>query len=503
MHSWRLAVLATLLGTTACNTTPSTIDSAAVQATVKDSATSKLVSQYYEKTGWKPAWSGGNAKALDAALGARVQHGLDHLTFLKLPDSGASATERDVARTAAALAYASALARGFSDPRKLHDIYTIPRPAPDLAAGLAKALADGKVAQWLDSLAPQDGDYRTLSKAYLEALRAAGDSKAQARIPSDGGTIHPGDDDPRMPEITQQLAASGYLTESAQAGGAGERYTPQLVAAVKALQRDYGAKDDGVIGGGTLDVLNMGPAARARAIAVALERLRWLERNPPATRIDVNTAAAQLIYWRDGKQADQRKVVVGQPGKETPQIQAPFYRLVANPTWTIPRSIQNGELAGKSDDYLQAHNMTWRDGWIVQESGPDNSLGLVKFDMRDPYEIYLHDTNAPALFGSSQRQRSHGCVRVFDALGFAAMIARQEGVADKWNEARESGEQTFVPLPQPIPVRLLYQTVFVASGGAVQVHTDPYGWDDAIAAKLGFNEPTRARFRANGEDIGP
>lgn len=38
-----------------------------------------------------------------------------------------------------------------------------------------------------------------------------------------------------------------------------------------------------------------------KAIAVAMERMRWLDRNPPATRIDVNLASARLAYWRDDK----------------------------------------------------------------------------------------------------------------------------------------------------------------------------------------------------------
>ncbi len=196
-------------------------------------------------------------------------------------------------------------------------------------------------------------------------------------------------------------------------------------------------------------------------------------------------------------------MIVGQPGKETPQLLAPMFRLVANPTWTIPRSIQTTQLAGKSAAYLKAHNMAWRDGWIVQQSGPKNSLGLVKFDLQDDQEIYLHDTDARSLFERSQRQLSHGCVRVHDALGFAAMIAEQEGIADQWKKAQASGKQTFVKLPQTIPVRLLYHTAFVDAEGAVQVRTDPYGWDDALSEKLGFAKRTLSQFRAKADDIGP
>ena len=106
---------------------------------------------------------------------------------------------------------------------------------------------------------------------------------------------------------------------------------------------------------------------QARSLAVNLERRRWLERNPPATRIDVNTGAATLAYIRDGRVADTRRAVVGEPGHETPELASPLYRLVANPTWTVPRSIEEREIAPKGEAWLRRNNMTRRDGWIVQE----------------------------------------------------------------------------------------------------------------------------------------
>ena len=244
------------------------------------------------------------------------------------------------------------------------------------------------------------------------------------------------------------------------------------------------------------------PAAlhgRARTLAVNLERRRWLERTPPATRIDVNTGAALLTYWKDGAAADHRRVVVGEPGRETPQLASPLYRLAANPTWTVPRSIEE-EVS--SPAAMQRHHMEWRDGWIVQQSGPDNSLGLVKFDLRNDEEIYLHDTPAKSLFARADRHASHGCVRVSDALGFARMIAADEGVLDRWMRALDTGEESFVPLPHPIPVRLFYQTAYLDNGRVVIV-PDVYGWDEDVAEALGL--PRRARLAAPApvRDLGP
>ena len=252
-----------------------------------------------------------------------------------------------------------------------------------------------------------------------------------------------------------------------------------------------------MVGSDTLAVINIGPADKARTLAVALERRRWLSRTPPVTRIDVNAAAATLEYYRDGKLIDQRRVIVGEPGRETPPLRSPLYRLVANPTWTVPKSIS------VSQSTIRAKNMHRENGYLVQPSGPDNALGLVKFDMQNDQQIYLHDTSDHALFDRTQRSLSHGCVRVQDALGFAKMIAEQEGIASEWQKARQSSDQTFVDLPKPIPVRLLYHNAFINGDGDVTFRTDPYGWNDAVAQGLGFGGSSGKKASAKTIDLGP
>lgn len=437
------------------------------------------------------SWDGKTADQLRQAVANRAAHGLDGKDF---PIAG----DDDQALTQAALAYAGALASGATDPTKLYDVYTVPRPKPDLKQGLQSALAAGDVGKWLDSLAPQDANYRRLSQAYVELRKQP--AQAKPAVPETGDLIKPGASDPRLPVIANQLAVLDYLDPAAAKGNG---YTPAMVAAVKKMQADYGMEPDGVIGAEALAILNMSDDVRARAIAVNMERLRWLERTPPATRIDVNVAAARLSYWRDGKLVDSRRVVVGEPDTETPQLGSPMFRLVANPTWTVPRSIQEKEIAKKGPGYLKANNMVWKDGWIVQEPGPKNSLGLVKFDMQNDHAIYLHDTPAKPLFAMVQRARSHGCVRVEDALGFAAMLAEQEGVLDEWNKARATGKETFVKLPRQIPVRLLYQTVLFDDSGAPIVRNDPYGWNDRVSEALGFKGPASMRVKTGAADVGP
>lgn len=178
-------------------------------------------------------------------------------------------------------------------------------------------------------------------------------------IPDKGEPLKPGAADARVPAIARQLVASDYLDRSAAQSGS---YNLTMVREVQRMQADYGIKPDGVIGADALEILNLSDPDRTRTMDLAMERLRWLDRNPASTRIDVNVAAGQLLYWRDGKVADTRKVVVGEPENETPQLGSPIYRLVANPTWTVPGSIQTKEIAGKGSAYFQRNNMAWKNG---------------------------------------------------------------------------------------------------------------------------------------------
>jgi murein L,D-transpeptidase YcbB/YkuD len=487
-----------------CGNNPLSHDPKTIDASALGGKDDPQVRAFYAARNGQAAWDGKSRKALIAILDDAPVHGLKRDLFLK-GDLPKDATERDVALTGAALRYASALAEGYADPKKLGRIYTVPRNKVDVAAGLSKALANGQLAQWYQSLVPQTEEYRALSDEFVRYLKLANRIGDTPPI-GDGKAIKPGRSDGRISAIASALTINGYLPQQPPAG---RQYSPAMVAAIKRVQADYGIKPDGVIGPSTIDALEKGPGDRARQLAVNLERLRWLDRNPPETRIDVNTGGAFLEYWRDGSLRDRRRVVVGQPDWETPQLGSPLFQLVAHPYWRVPDSILNDELKDKSQAYFAEQNMEYRDGRLVQLPGPKNSLGEVKFDLRNDQAIYLHDTPAKALFATDERHRSHGCVRVYDALGFAMLIAQDEGVAAPFQEAMtkvdDQGhpQEGYVKLQREIPVRLMYRTAFL-DNGKVKLVNDIYGWDDDVAYALGYvRRPPRAKQAHEGGDVGP
>jgi murein L,D-transpeptidase YcbB/YkuD len=475
------------------------VPAGALKAAVKDEQSRR----FYEANGWQAAWSKGLEKELAEAIRNAPRHALLQSMFLdgQVPSDPA---QREARLTKAALSYASALAFGRVDPVKTAEVYTLPRPQGDLAAGLTKAIADKKLAPWLDSLAPQTDEYRALSAAFLHYAQLASSGGDQGV--AEGKPIKPGERDPRVAQLVEALKTNGYLAADAQLPAGEQRYLPAVASAVKAMQADFGLKADGVLGPDTLAILNTGATERARQIAVNMERRRWLAREMPETRIDVNTAATVLEYWRDGKLRNRRNVVVGQPDWETPQLGSPMFQLVAHPTWTVPESIEQDELASKSPAYFASQNIVREGGKLVQQPGPKNALGAVKFDLKNDEAIYLHDTPAKALFTTNERHRSHGCVRVQDALGFARLIAGDDGVLDAFDKAFTSkpNDPSFVSLKKQIPVRLLYHTAFLDQSGQIAFRTDVYGWDHDVAVALGRPQATRYRLkRQTHGDVGP
>jgi murein L,D-transpeptidase YcbB/YkuD len=495
----------TALSLSACGSqTPLGGDAPSVSSSALQSAASDpQLKTFYNANQWQPVWTKALEKQLVEAIRNAPKHAL--LADMFLPKSfPQDPAQREAALTKAALDYASALAVGRVDPKRVAEVYTLPRPRFDAPRSLAQAIAgEKKLAEWFDSLAPQTDEYRALSAGFLHYAQLA--ASGQDQDINGGKPIKPGARDPRVAQLVEALQTNGYLPENAALAPGDQRYHPAIVQAVKRMQADFGLKADGVVGKDTLVILNTGATERARQIAVNMERRRWLARDVPATRIDVNTAATFLEYWRDGQLRDRRNVVTGQPDWETPELGSPMFQLVTHPTWTVPDSIVEDELADKSPAYFASQNIVSKGGRYVQMPGPKNALGAVKFDLKNDEAIYLHDTPAKALFAANERHRSHGCIRVQDALGFARMIAGDDGVLQQFDKAfaEKPDDPSYISLKKQIPVRLMYHTVFLDERVQLRFRTDVYGWDTDVAVALGRPQTVRHKLKRQSGDIGP
>ena len=126
-----------------------------------------------------------------------------------------------------------------------------------------------------------------------------------------------------------------------------------------------------------------------------------------------------------------------------------------------------------------------------QRPGASNSLGLVKFQLPNPFNVYLHDTPNDALFLRPRRTFSHGCVRLEKPEALARWVL---GGLSGWSPARiatamRAGRESTVSLPEPIPVSIGYFTVWADADGTVRFLADVYRHDAGQAPLLDVADP--------------
>jgi murein L,D-transpeptidase YcbB/YkuD len=168
----------------------------------------------------------------------------------------------------------------------------------------------------------------------------------------------------------------------------------------------------------------------------------------------VNIPSFELIALQDAVPVLRSRVVVGRPAAPTPELLSSMFALQFNPSWTpTPLMIRN-------------------EGLHYMPPGPQNPLGRILFELDNDEFIYLHDTNEKQLFKRAQRALSHGCVRVEQARALAAWAL---GVSEQEIDAMVSNGTTYsVPLPENIPVSLVYNTRFPDEHGQVASLPDIY-----------------------------
>lgn len=224
--------------------------------------------------------------------------------------------------------------------------------------------------------------------------------------------------------------------------------------------------------------------SRLQEIEVNLERERWLPRKLPADRVWVNAADERVVMYRDDRLIYSSKVVVGMIEKrhQTPEFQASIEGIYFNPPWVIPDEIATNEIlpmANQDPTYLTKHGMVMMpNGSLQQLAGANSGLGVLLFDMRNSFDVYLHDTPSKELFTRDDRHISHGCIRVEDPQKLAALLMQQSG--DEIRETLATAGTARKNLPKAVPVFVVYETAFADADGKLQFRPDAYGRDAEI-----------------------
>lgn len=269
-------------------------------------------------------------------------------------------------------------------------------------------------------------------------------------------------------------------------------------------------------------------AEDVRKIDLTLERWRWLPpfQTPP---IVVNIPEFRLFAFRTTADRAasilQMDVIVGRtfPRMRTPVFAADMKSVIFRPYWDVPHSITIREMLPKiraNPDFLAAQHLEIVQSGgagteilpptpgslealasgaarLRQRPGPDNALGLIKFDLPNFHDVYLHSTPPQQLFQEPRRAFSHGCIRVSDPVGLAVYVLRDtpgDWSSQKIEAAMNGTETRRVPLARPIRVMIVYATVLAKEDGEVLFFSDLYGQDRRLERLLGLAQVPRAEL---------
>ncbi len=245
-------------------------------------------------------------------------------------------------------------------------------------------------------------------------------------------------------------------------------------------------------------------------IAITLDKYKMLPALPQ-DYIWINLPA----YFMEVRQGDsvllKSKIICGKPATRTPQLTSAITDMITYPQWTIPPGIIKKEVLPalqRNPGYIQRKGFSlvddngnevnpYRVKWskykngipyrVVQGSGDDNALGVIKFNFPNPYAVYLHDTNQRYLFGKSSRALSHGCVRVQQWRDLACYILRKDSLADSVKTVPVDSldswlakkKKRYIKVHQQLPLFIRY---FSCEGikGKLVLHEDMYEEDKRI-----------------------
>ncbi|MEP3296638.1 MAG: L,D-transpeptidase family protein [Pseudoruegeria sp.] len=441
-----------------------------------------------------------------------LNHLVDLYTTAQVGNDADKATF-DLFATDAAIKLIHHLVFGKVDPASLDSDWNFDRPVikEDPATVLNNFLNGEGFASLMQHINIKNAQYLQLIDAleYYKSIEAKG---GWPMVP-DAVVLKPGITDPAITALRARLAMeAGAEVMPASAKAQDETnpvwtYDTALEQAVIAFQSRHGLEADGVIGGKTFASLNKPVSDRINKIRLSLERGRWLMRGTDDEFILVNIAGARTYLSRADEGIWTTRSITGSEYRKTPVFRDEIKYMEFNPTWTVPSSIfRKDKLSRIRNDpgYLDRNNYIVRnkDGatisasavnWnaenpgvtLVQQPGPSNALGLVKFMFPNKYAVYLHDTNDRSLFDRNERNLSSGCVRVENPFQLAMMLMADD---PSWTEARmqsilDSGKTTRVDLTNPMPVMLTYWTSWVENG-TVHFREDPYDRDAAVLKAL-------------------
>lgn len=360
--------------------------------------------------------------------------------------------------------------------------------------------------KFLQQLLPQDEVYKRLSEELiLIANDLSKNPEKDFKKPKYPGLLKPGMVNSAIINIRQKLAV----------GGKSDVYDDKLKKKVEEFQSLHGLAADGLIGQRSFDAINQTRTQKLVKLIANLERRRWVRRPMPSRYVMVNIPQMQLQAVEDDKVVFDMPVIIGRDKRPTNSFVDQIVGVRFNPLWYVPETIKNEDYLPalqkdphalakkgiqfrvKGDDGMKKIEPTEID-WakmdshglksiqMYQDSGDENSLGLIRVLMPNQYDIYLHDTNAPELFKKDDRALSSGCVRMSEPSRMANFILGKNTGWDSKKVENYIATHKLIEIKaeQPLTVYLLYYTAWLDKKDRIIIADDIYGNDAKLVQAL-------------------
>lgn len=461
----------------------------------------EVIHDFYKERKFKPVWSNDSTPL---ASYVRFKHYFSQPQTIGLPRTRIvdktpknvvnELVVKEIGMTAKLAQVYHDLHVGFMDTSENKMRPVLPASMETLTTLIAQKDTVKRWDLWFAGMGPDVGDYRLLAKVLFNKLYNKTLSAKKIDIPElKKDTIG------CWKKTEEALIEKKYLDKDSANEGTRE-------AALKAFQTAHELKPDGVPGAYTRMLLGESEVHQMDRAVLSLERWRWRSKFPERY-IWVNIPEYLLRIYYNDTLFSQHNVVVGKPETKTPQLQSKIRRIIAMPYWTQPQSIAEKEFlpamqrnlsyAAKNNYKIYRGNkevdpssVNWKmykeknfPFRITQQPGPNNALGLIKFEFSNSYNVYLHDTPSKNFFRKDIRSYSHGCVRCDLPDSLARFILSRDEKNDIIPDSLDSiiarREHREIFLKKPVFIQIDYITVTVKGTGEMIVHPDIYERDAA------------------------
>jgi len=234
-------------------------------------------------------------------------------------------------------------------------------------------------------------------------------------------------------------------------------------------------------------------------LSTTMNVYRWIRHFRSKRFIVVNIPSVMLRYFENDSLKMSMRVVAGQASKRTPRFAAWCNEVILYPYWNVPRKIITRELLPvfkKTPQAIDLLNMQILDGggkiidpsglsWstyngnnfpyrVRQATGCGNALGVIKFNLTSPYDVYMHDTNLKTAFSLSYRYLSHGCIRLERPLELGEALMNNKLDTAILRSCLKDQHPFPMSLDTPVPVFVVYLTAGVDTANKIQFYKDVY-----------------------------